>query len=386
MKVTPKVRGFICTTAHPTGCKANVAHQIAYAKEHAKLSGVKNALVIGASTGYGLASRITLAFGGNASTIGVAFEREPSESRTATAGWYNTESFDAFAKQEGMYAKSFNGDAYSTAMKQQVIDCIKTDLGQVDCVVYSLAAPRRTMPDGTTVSSVLKTVGAPYSEKTIDLRNGQVHDITVPAAEGDEIENTVHVMGGEDWEDWIKALSDAGVLADNAVTVAYSYIGPELTHAIYLNGTIGKAKEDLQRAADAMNGNYGGLTARVSVNKALVTQASAAIPIVPLYIAVLYRVMKEMGLHEGCIEQMGRLFADRVYGDKVTDEVGRFRVDDYELREDVQAKVMALWPQVNTENVSEIADVKGYWDDFYQMFGFGVDGVDYEADVDILHI
>lgn len=386
MKVIPKVRGFICTTAHPVGCFENVSRQAAYAKEHAHIEGVKNALIIGASTGYGLASRITLAFGGGVNTVGVAFEREPSDSRTATAGWYNTLSFEKLASEAGLYAKSFNGDAYSADMKRRVVDCIKADLGQVDCVVYSLAAPRRTLSDGSTVSSVIKPIGEAFTEKTIDLRTGEVHPVTVSPATEQEVADTVRVMGGEDWEEWIAALAEAGVLAEHAVTLAYSYIGPELTHPVYLNGTIGRAKADLQRAADAMNGKYGGLRANIALNKALVTQSSAAIPVVPLYISLLYRVMKEQGIHEGCIEQMVRLFTDRVYGDHVTDEQNRYRADDWELLPAVQTAVTALWNRVQTDNIKELADVDGYWSDFYQMFGFEVPGVDYQKEVDILHI
>ncbi len=386
MIVKPKVRGFICTTAHPAGCKENVRRQIAYVKSKPAITGAKKALIIGASTGYGLASRISLAFGAGAATIGVAFEKPASGSRTATAGYYNTESFEQFAKEAGLYAKSFNGDAYSAEMKKAVIDAVKADFGQVDCVVYSLAAPRRTMPDGMVVSSVLKTVGAPYSNKTIDLRTGEVHDITVEAAASEEIENTVKVMGGGDWADWIDALKEADALTPDAVTVAYSYIGPKVTHPMYLDGSIGQAKADLYRTAKEISGKYSDVKAYVSVNKALVTQSSAAIPIVPLYISILYHVMKEKGCHEGCIEQMYRLFADRVYGDLQLDEEGRIRVDDYEMREDVQAAVMALWEEISTENVSGCADLDGFWKDFYQMFGFELDGVDYDADVDIAHV
>ncbi len=386
MIVKPKVRGFICTTAHPAGCRENVRRQIAYVRSKPAIAGAKKALIIGASTGYGLASRIALAFGAGAKTIGVAFEKPASGSRTATAGYYNTESFEHFAKEAGLYAKSFNGDAYSAEMKAAVIDAIQAELGQVDCVVYSLAAPRRTMPDGTAVSSVLKTVGAPYTNKTIDLRTGEVHDITVEAATEEEIANTIKVMGGDDWASWIDALKRADALAPNAVTIAYSYIGPKVTHPMYLDGSIGQAKADLYRTAKEISAKYGDVNAYVSVNKALVTQSSAAIPIVPLYISILYHVMKEKGCHEGCIEQMYRLFAERVYGDLQLDAEGRIRVDDYEMQDDVQAAVMAIWDSIKTENVGDCADLDGFWKDFYQMFGFELDGVDYEADVDIMHV
>ena len=384
MIVEPKVKGFICTTAHPAGCKESVRRQIAYCKEKGMVEGPKKVLVIGSSTGYGLASRIAVTYGYGADTIGVAFERESNGRRTATAGWYNTKAFEEFAKEDGYYAKSFNGDGFSEEMKNQVIETIRKDFGKVDMVVYSMAAPRRTMPDGTTVSSVLKTVGKELTNKTIDLRNNEIKDVTVPVANEEEIENTVKVMGGEDWADWIDALKDADVLSDNAVTLAYSYIGPELTHAIYKEGSIGQAKKHLFDTSKKLTKEFEakGLKAYISVNKALVTQSSAAIPIVPLYISLLYKIMKKEGLHEGCIEQMNRLFIDKLPA-KETDAEGYIRLDDWEMEDKVQNEITKLWDLVTTENIGELGDIEGYWEDFYHMFGFHYDNVDYSADVEI---
>ena len=384
MIVEPKVKGFICTTAHPAGCKESVRRQIAYCKEKGMVEGPKKVLVIGSSTGYGLASRIAVTYGYGADTIGVAFEREANGRRTATAGWYNTKAFEEFAKEDGYYAKSFNGDGFSEEMKNQVIETIRKDFGKVDMVVYSMAAPRRTMPDGTTVSSVLKTVGKELTNKTIDLRNNEIKDVTVPVANEEEIENTVKVMGGEDWEAWIQALVDADVLSDNAVTLAYSYIGPELTHAIYKEGSIGQAKKHLFDTSKKLTKEFEakGLKAYISVNKALVTQSSAAIPIVPLYISLLYKIMKKEGLHEGCIEQMNRLFIDKLPA-KETDAEGYIRLDDWEMEDKVQNEITKLWDLVTTENIGELGDIEGYWEDFYHMFGFHYDNVDYSADVEI---
>ena len=384
MIVEPKVKGFICTTAHPAGCKESVRRQIAYCKEKGMVEGPKKVLVIGSSTGYGLASRIAVTYGYGADTIGVAFERESNGRRTATAGWYNTKAFEEFAKEDGYYAKSFNGDGFSEEMKNQVIETIRKDFGKVDMVVYSMAAPRRTMPDGTTVSSVLKTVGKELTNKTIDLRNNEIKDVTVPVANEEEIENTVKVMGGEDWEAWIQALVDADVLSDNAVTLAYSYIGPELTHAIYKEGSIGQAKKHLFETSKKLTKEFEakGLKAYISVNKALVTQSSAAIPIVPHYISLLYKIMKKEGLHEGCIEQMNRLFIDKLPA-KETDAEGYIRLDDWEMEDKVQNEITKLWDLVTTENIGELGDIEGYWEDFYHMFGFHYDNVDYSADVEI---
>jgi len=387
MIIQPKIRGFICTTAHPTGCAEHVQEQIEYVKKQPKVNGPKKVLVVGGSTGFGLASRITAAFGSGASTIGVFFERPSAGDRTATAGWYNTAAFEQAAKAAGLYARSINGDAFSDEIKQQTIDLIKADLGQVDMVVYSLASPRRVDPrTGETHGSVIKPVGDAFESATVDTHSGKVTKITLEPATAEEVQGTIAVMGGEDWQMWIDALSEAGVLADGAVTVAYSYIGPVVTQSIYRDGTIGQAKNDLEKKAHEINAKLKvkGGSAFVSVNKALVTQSSSAIPVVPLYISLLYKVMKEKGLHEGTIEQMYRLFSERLYtGAEVpVDEAGRIRIDDWEMRADVQQAVSELWSNVSTENLSEISDIAGYRSDFLQLFGFGQDSVDYEADVD----
>lgn len=386
MVVEPKVKGFICTTAHPKGCEESVRRQIECTKKFGKAEGPKKVLVIGSSTGYGLASRIAVTYGYGADTIGVAFERESNGKRTATAGWYNTKAFEKIAGEDGYYAKSFNGDGFSREMKDDVIQCIKEDFGKVDMVVYSMAAPRRTLPSGTTVSSVLKTVGEPFTNKTLDLRTNEIKEVTVPEADEDEIKATIQVMGGGDWRDWIMSLYDAGVLAEGAVTLAYSYIGPVVTHAIYKDGSIGQAKKHLYDTSLELTEKYKdiGLKAYISVNKALVTQSSAAIPIVPLYISMLYKVMKEKGLHEGCIEQMNRLFLEKLAGGVVqTDEAGRIRLDDYEMKEEIQSRIAEVWDSVDSESIKELGDIKGYWDEFYNMFGFGYDNVDYSEDVEI---
>lgn len=387
MIVEPKVKGFICTTAHPVGCEKNVLKQIDYVKRNGSIDGAKKVLVIGASTGYGLASRITAAFGMGAATIGVLFDKEATGKRTATPGFYNTKAFDAAARAEGLYTKSINGDAFSAEIKEQVIAAIKEDLGKVDMVVYSLAAPRRTTADGVTYVSSLKTTGEPFTQKNWNLRDNTVSEATIPSAAEEEIEATVKVMGGEDWMDWIDALVKADVIEDNAITVAYSYIGPTLTYPIYHEGTIGMAKKHLSESADAITRKQKtlGIRAYVSVNKALVTQASAAIPVVPLYLSILYRVMKEKGIHEGCIEQMYRLWGEKIFGDNgiLVEKDGMLHVDDWEMREDVQSEVMAIWQRINSENLLELADIEGYWNDFYQMFGFKIEGVDYSADVEV---
>ncbi|MDF1860732.1 MAG: trans-2-enoyl-CoA reductase family protein [Verrucomicrobiales bacterium] len=384
MIIAPKTRGFICTTAHPEGCAANVQSQIDYVNSQPPLANApKKVLVIGSSTGYGLASRIVPAFGGGASTVGVFFEKPGTDRKTGSAGWYNSVAFEKAAHEAGLYAKSFNGDAFSNEIKDQVIATIKEDLGQIDCIVYSLASPRRTDPiDGETYKSVLKPIGESYSQKNLNTDTGEVNSVTIEPAEGDDVANTVKVMGGEDWELWLAALKDAGVLADGFQTVAYSYIGPELTFPIYTNGTIGKAKEHLEASAARMNSEFGEGTAYVSVNKALVTQASSAIPVVPLYISLLYKVMKEKGNHEGCIEQIERLFSDHLAGagTPALDEKGRIRIDDWEMGEDVQAAVAEAWEKVTTENLSELSDFSGYKSEFLRLFGFGLEEVDYEKD------
>ena len=387
MIVQPKVKGFMCTTAHPEGCKAAVKNQIEYIKSKPKpeTGGYKKVLVIGASMGYGLASRIAAAYAYGADTIGIIFDKQGKEKRTASAGWYNTAAFEEFAARDGLYAKSLNGDAYSQEIKDKTSELIKKDWGKADMVIYSIAAPRRKAPDGVTYRSVLKTTDKEYTNKTIDLMTGKIYSVTIPFATEEEINDTVKVMGGEDWELWIKALKDADVLEDNALTIAYSYIGPELTHPIYYNGTIGRAKAALYKSADNIDAAYPGISAYVSVNKALVTQSSSAIPIVPLYMSLLYKVMKEKGLHEGCIEQMYRLMCSRICaeGGVPVDEKRLIRLDDYEMKDEVQKEVARLWESVSEDNIKEVADIEGYWKEFYEIFGFEIEGVDYDADVDI---
>ena len=392
MIVHPKIRGFICTTAHPVGCAMHVQQQIDYVKSKGSVKGgPKKVLVIGASTGYGLSSRITAAFGSQAATIGVFFERPAEGKRTATAGWYNSVALQKAARAAGLYAKSINGDAFSDEIRTQTIDLIKKDLGQVDAVIYSLASPRRTHPKtGEVYKSVLKPKGATYTNKSIDFEKHEVTEVTLPIATEEEIEQTIAVMGGEDWQMWIEALDKAGVLAKGAVTVAYSYIGPDVTTPVYRNGTIGAAKDHLEATAhklDAfMKKNNG--RALVSVNKALVTQSSSAIPFIPLYFVLLMRVMKKKNIHEDCIHQIVRLFHDHLYNGRPLNEIpadpqGRVRVDDWEMRQDVQDEVSALWKNVMTANVNDIADVKGYEEDFLKLFGFGFKNVNYDADVEV---
>jgi len=386
MIVKSRMRGFISLTAHPVGCEQSVLKQIGYVKAKGKIEGPKKVLVIGASTGFGLASRISSAFGSDAATIGVFFEKEPQPEKTATAGWYNSAAFSKAAHTAGLYAKSINGDAYSEAVKVKTIELIKADLGQVDMVVYSLASPVRTHPvTEVTHRSVLKPIGQSYTNKTVDFHSGVVSEVTLDPCNDEEIENTVAVMGGEDWEMWLDALQQAGVLADNVITLAYSYIGPSVTEPIYRKGTIGKAKDHLEATAVSITEKLKGIggKAYVSVNKALVTQASSAIPFIPLYIILLFKIMKAKGIHEGCIEQIQRLYAEKLFTGKEvpTDEAGRVRVDDWEMREDVQAEISKLWETVSTENVHSIGDLSGYTKDFKNLFGFGFKTVDYRLDV-----
>lgn len=386
MIIVPKIRGFICTTAHPEGCAKHVADQIAVVKGRGVMeNGPKKVLVIGSSTGYGLSSRIAAAFGSNAATMGVFFEKPAESDRCGTAGWYNSAAFEKEAAAAGLYARSFNGDAFSDEVKATVIEAIKADLGQVDCVIYSLASPRRTHPKtGEVFKSVLKPVGETFVDKNLNTTTGVVNEVSIEPVQGDDIAQTVAVMGGEDWEMWIDALLGAGVLAPGVQTVSYSYIGPEVTWPIYKNGTIGLAKEDLERVQRVLDGKLAALGGKawVSVNKALVTQASSAIPVVPLYISLLYKVMKAAGSHEDCIEQMDRLFRDRLGKNAQPDEAGRIRLDDWEMAEDVQALVGQRWKEVTTENLAELADFEGYQTSFLRLFGFGLDGVDYAAETD----
>lgn len=379
------MRGFICLTAHPKGCEQNVKNQIEYVKSKGKINGPKRVLVIGASTGFGLASRITSAFGSDAATIGVFFEKEPSEGKTASPGWYNSAAFEMEAQKAGLYAKSINGDAFSNEVKQQTIDMIKADLGQVDLIIYSLASPVRQHPvTGVLHRSTLKPIGTTFTNKTVDFHTGNVTQVSIEPANEEDIANTVVVMGGEDWSMWMDALKGAGVLAEGATTIAYSYIGPEVTEAVYRKGTIGRAKDHLEATAFEITEKLKDINGKgyVSVNKALVTQASSAIPVIPLYISLLYKIMKAEGIHEGCIEQIQRLYADRLYtGNAVpTDDKGRIRIDDWEMRADVQEKIAKLWGESTTETLVELGDLAGYKQDFLNLFGFGFEGVDYEAD------
>ncbi len=387
MVIKPRVRGFLCTTTHPEGCRQNVSKQIEYVKHNGSIdSAPKRVLVLGASTGYGLASRITAAFGAGAATIGVFFEKEGTERKPGTAGWYNSAAFHQFAEAEDLYAKSLNGDAFSDDMKTRVIELIKSDLEQVDLVVYSLAAPRRTHPKtGEVFTSTLKPIGKPTTQKGVNTDKEIIQEYHLEAASQEEIDNTVAVMGGEDWQMWIDALDEAGVLAEGAKTTAYTYIGEKITWDIYWHGTIGAAKQDLDKRVVDIRSRLAAKSgdARVSVLKAVVTQASAAIPAMPIYLAILFKVMKARGVHEGCIEQVDRLFRNSLYGDKVgPDDEGRLRADDLELDPEVQAEVAAIWNQIDTDNLKSLSDFDGYRREFLQLFGFEVDGVDYEADVD----
>ncbi len=389
MIIKPRIRGFICTTTHPVGCEANVKEQIAYTRSLGEVkNGPKNVLIIGSSSGYGLASRITAAFGCGAATIGVFFEKPASEKKPGTAGWHNSAAFEKLAHEAGLYAKSLNGDAFSHEAKQKAIELIKQDLGQVDMVVYSLASPVRKLPDsGEVVRSVLKPIGQTYKATAVDTNKDQLFEAEVEPATEEEVKATVTVMGGEDWELWMQALQDAGVLADGCKTVAYSYIGTELTWPIYWEGALGEAKKDLDRAAHAIDKqlqNKKG-SANIAVLKSVVTQASAAIPVMPLYIAMVFKKMREEGVHEGCIEQINRMFRERLYREDgqapEVDDNNRLRLDDLELREDIQTHCKELWSKLTNDNLNELTDYQEYKDEFLKLFGFGVAGVDYEADV-----
>ncbi|MEY3583358.1 MAG: hypothetical protein RJA48_441 [Verrucomicrobiota bacterium] len=386
----PRVRGFICITSHPEGCAAHVREQIAHVKSRPALKGgPKSVLVIGASTGYGLSSRIAAAFGSGAATLGIFFERNGEGDKAGSPGWYNTTGFHAEAKKAGLTAISLNGDAFSAELKAQVIEAIKSKMpgGKVDLIVYSLASPRRTAPDGVTYKSTLKPTGAPFHAKNLDTDRKVVNDVTLDTANAEEIAHTVKVMGGEDWELWMNALDGAGVIKEGCQTVAYSYIGPQVTWPIYKDGTIGKAKEDLERASrkidDLMKLHRG--RAFVSVNKAVVTQASSAIPVVPLYVSLLFKIMKAKGNHEGCIEQIQRLFEKQMYNDNALDfdDNGRVRIDDLEMLPDIQKAVFDIWPLVTTETFDQYGDFAGYQSDFLKNFGFGLTGVDYDASTEV---
>ncbi len=389
MIIKPKIRGFICTTTHPVGCEANVKEQIAYTKAQGPIKNApKRVLVVGSSSGYGLSSRIAAAFGGGAATIGVFFEKPGSEKKTGTAGFYNAAAFDKLAHEAGLYAKSLNGDAFSNEAKQKAVELIKQDLGQIDLVVYSLASPVRKMPEtGELVRSSLKPIGETYTSTAVDTNKDVIIEASVEPATEEEIQDTITVMGGQDWELWMQALEEGGVLAEGCKTVAYSYIGTELTWPIYWDGALGRAKMDLDRAAAALNEKLSatGGSANVAVLKSVVTQASSAIPVMPLYIAMVFKKMREEGIHEGCMEQIYRMFSQRLYKEDgsvpETDEKNRLRLDDWELREDIQKHCSDLWPQITTENLKELTDYELYKEEFLKLFGFGIDGVDYDADV-----
>ncbi len=387
MIIKPRIRGFVCITAHPEGCAAKVAQEIEVARAAKQAGGPKRVLVIGASTGYGLSTRIAAAFGHEASTLGVFFERPSMKGKPASAGWYNSVAFEKAAHAEGLYAKSINGDAFSNEIKAQTIETLKADLGQVDLVVYSLASPRRTDPsNGETYKSYLKPMEGNYHNRSLDTDKGEVTEVSIEPATQEEIDHTVKVMGGEDWELWMQALAEAGCLAEGAKSVAYSYIGPEITWPVYTNGTIGAAKKDVERAATAISSAHG-CEAYVAVNKAVVTQASSAIPVVPLYISILFKIMKAKGTHEDCIEQMVRLLNECLYrvdgAAPELDETGRIRIDDWEMDPSVQAEIGTIWPNINSANLREHSDFDGYQSNFLNLFGFGMPGVDYEAETEV---
>lgn len=387
MIIKPRTRGFICTTAHPVGCAQQVQEQIDYVKSQPGIKGPRNVLVIGASTGYGLSARVVAAFGAGANTIGVYRDGGSVKGRTASAGWYNSAAFEKAAEEAGLKSFSVIGDAFTNELKTDTIEAIRSEFGKVDMVIYSVAAPRRTDPNtGETYTSTLKPIGETYTNKTVNFHNGEVSEISIEPATPEEVEATVRVMGGDDWQSWIDQLHAADVLTDDVITVAFSYIGSNITQAIYRQGSIGQAKDHLESTARQMNETLGtkGGQAYVAVCKALVTQSSSAIPVVPLYMSALYKVMKEKGVHEGCIEQMYRMFADRLFTDGETpvDEKGRLRLDDWEMREDVQEEVSKIWEQLQTDNVYELTDLEGYRKEFFQLFGFETEGVDYEADTE----
>ena len=388
MIVKPRVRGFICTTAHPLGCSANVLEQIEYSRANGPIEGSKNALVIGCSAGYGLASRITAAFSCGAHTVGVSLEKPATEERTGSAGWYNNQAVDQYCQDAGLYSKTFDGDAFSDEIKQEVIDDIQSNLGQVDLVVYSLASPVRTHPDtGERHRSVIKPVGSTFEEKNLVLnvqeKTGQLTDISLEPATEEEIVSTVAVMGGEDWQRWIEQCSEAGVLTDSFKTIAFTYLGNELTYPIYRGGTLGKAKEDLDAACDRINERYANSEALVAALKAVVTQASTAIPVVPLYFSILFKVMKEAGTHEDCIAHIDRMFREQLYSssERRTDESGRIRMDNLEMAEEIQSEVRQRWRAITQENLEDMADIQGFNEDFLKIFGFGRDDVDYDTDL-----
>jgi enoyl-[acyl-carrier protein] reductase/trans-2-enoyl-CoA reductase (NAD+) len=387
MVIKPKIRGFVCVTAHPIGCREHVLEQIAYVKKQGPIGGMpKKFLIIGSSTGYGLSSRIVAAMGCHADTIGIFFERPEEKDHPASAGFYNAGVLDECARQEELISESINGDAFSDAVKQEAIALIREKFGKVDAVIYSLASPKRIDPKtGEVYRSALKPIGTSFTGKTVNTDKKEVHEITIDPANELELQETIKVMGGEDWKWWMDALREADVLSDGIQTWAYSYIGPEITWPIYAHGTIGKAKEDLEQTAKLIASDLSTLGGKafIVVNKAVVTQASSAIPVVPLYIAVLFKIMKQKGLHENCIQQMDRLFRERLGSGSqaLYDSEGRIRMDDWEMRLDIQEEVKNIWPQITTENLEKISDFAGYQQDFLRLFGFGFSHVNYDADV-----
>lgn len=383
MIIKPKIRDFICTTAHPKGCFENVKKQIEYIKSKEKINESENVLIIGCSTGYGLSSRIAAAFLKGCNTLGIMYEKEAKNKRTATAGWYNTAFFEEFALKEGLYAKTINADAFSEETINEVIKKVKKDLNKISLIIYSLAAPRRKMSDGTIISSVLKTTNEEFKSKSLNLETKEVLEVLIPTATEEEIKNTIKVMGGENLKNWIEKLNDADILEKNTKVVSFSYEGPNLTHKIYKDGTIGKAKQNLLDITNEINKKYENIKAYVSLNKALVTQSSAAIPIVPLYLTILYKIMKEKNLHEGCIEQAYRLFKEKLTKNPKLDEKNRIRLDDYEMLPSVQQEVKKIWEKINTNNLEDFADLKGYKKDFLNMFGFAFENINYDEDVDV---
>ena len=384
MIIEPRVRGFICTTAHPAGCAANVREQIDYVlKQGALAESPKRVAVLGCSTGYGLASRIVATFAGGADTIGVSLEREPTATKTGSAGWYNNRAFEIEARKIGRSPVTLEGDAFSDELKQKFIEQVREKFGQLDLLVYSMAAPVRTDPvTGKTYRSAIKPLGERVEIKTLNTETGEVYETGLMPATEDEAAATVAVMGGEDWKRWIDQLADAGVLAPGFQTLNYTYIGSELTWPIYWKGTLGRAKVDLDQKAEAIRKRLGPDAARVVALKAVVTQASSAIPVVPLYGTVLFKVMKQLGLHEGCIEQIDRLFRTRFGRNTELDDEQRIRMDDWELSPEVQAEVSRRWPLLSTQTMDELADLEEYRSQFLRLFGFGIKGVDYAKDVD----
>ena len=390
MVIKPRIRGFICTTAHPVGCMKNVEDQVSYVRDRPRIRGSTNALVVGCSTGYGLASRVAIGFGCRANTLGVSLEKEPDERRPGSAGWYNNVGFENSAAQHGQYARTLNGDAFSNEIKQQVIDLVRTDMQPIDLLVYSLASPVRVHPEsGEVFRSSIKPIGSPLSSRTVklDILGGkcEVENIELQPASNEEIDATIRVMGGEDWVLWVDALKQAGVLSSDFKTIAYTYLGNELTKPIYRGGTLGRAKEDLDRARDEINGRHGhsGVEAMIAVLKAVVTQASTAIPVVPLYFSILFKVMKEHGTHEDCIAHMYRMFCEQVFqSNRRVDDAGRIRMDNFELDDDVQAEVRKSWEVIDSSNAQDLADITGFRSEFLKLFGFGRTDVDYERDID----